>query len=98
MRNGSDIEMDFGTKLFSQTLIRGAQEYPDKPAVTCRDKTLTYGQLKLAADRCAIKLVRSGFEKGDKAILWGFNGIEWVVSFFGIVQAGGVAALMNYGL
>ena len=90
--------MDFGTKLFSQTLIRGAQEYPDRPAVTCRDKTLTYAQLKLAADRCTVKLAQAGFAKDDKAVLWGFNGIEWVVAFFGIVQAGGVAALMNYGL
>lgn len=90
--------MDFGKKLFSQTLIRGAQEYPDRPAVTCRDTTLTYSQLKMAADRCTVKLVKAGFARGDKAILWGFNGIEWIVSFFGIVQAGGVAALMNYGL
>ena len=86
------------TKLFSQTLINGARNYPDRPAITCRDKTITYGMLKLAADRCTVKLVSAGFKKGDKAILWGFNGIEWVVAFFGIVQAGGVASLMNYGL
>ena len=86
------------TMLFSQTLINGARNYPDRPAITCRDKTITYGMLKLAADRCTVKLVSAGFKKGDKAILWGFNGIEWVVAFFGIVQAGGVASLMNYGL
>ena len=90
--------MKIETKLFSQTLIRGATEYPDRPAVTCRDKTITYGMLKLAADHCTAKLVGAGFRKGDKAVLWGFNGIEWVVAFFGIVQAGGVASLMNYGL
>ena len=90
--------MDFGTKLFSQTLLRGAKEYPQRPAVTCRDKTLTYGQLKLAADNCTLKLVKAGLKKGDKVVLWGFNGLEWIVPFFGIVQAGGVAALMNYGL
>ena len=32
------------------------------------------------------------------AVLWGFNGIEWMIAFYGIAQAGGVAALMNYGL
>ena len=90
--------MYFETKLFSETLIRGAEEYPDRPAITCRDKTVTYGQLKLAADRCTLKLVNAGFKKGDKAVLWGFNGIEWMVAFFGIVQAGGIASLMNYGL
>ena len=90
--------MNFETKRFSETLIKGAENYPDRPAVTCRDQTVTYGQLKLAADRCTLKLVGAGFKKGDKAILWGFNGIEWVISFFGIVQAGGIASLMNYGL
>ena len=90
--------MKLDTKLFSQTLIKGALNYPDRPAITCRDKTVTYGMLKAAADHCTVKLVSSGFKKGDKAVLWGFNGIEWVVAFFGIVQAGGVASLMNYGL
>ena len=75
-----------------------AKEYPDRPAVTCRDKTITYGQLKLAVDHCAVKLAGAGLQKGDKAVLWGVNGIEWVVAFYGIIQAGGVAALMNYGL
>ena len=90
--------MNLENKLFSQTLIDGALNYPDKPAITCRDQTITYGQLKTAADRCSLKLAGAGLQKGDRAILWGFNGIEWMVAFFGIVQAGGVATLMNYGL
>ena len=90
--------MLYESKVFSETLIRGAKEYPDRPAITCRDKTITYGQLKTAADRCALKLAAMGFQKGDRAVIWGVNGIEWMVPFFGIVQAGGVATLMNYGL
>ena len=90
--------MRFETKLFSQTLIQGALEYPDRPAITSRGTTVTYGQLKRAADNCTLKLLHAGFQKGDKAVLWGFNGIEWMVAFFGITQAGGVASLMNYGL
>lgn len=90
--------MNSETKRFEHSLIVGSKEYPDRPALTCRDKTVTYGQLKLAADNCALKLLKAGFQKGDKAILWGFNGIEWMVAFFGITKAGGVASLMNYGL
>ena len=90
--------MQIEPKLFSQTLIQGAMKYPDKPALTCRGNTVTYGQLKLAADNCSLKLLKCGFKKGDKAVLWGFNGIEWMVAFFGITQIGGVASLMNYGL
>ena len=90
--------MNLDVKLFPEMLANLAKEYPDRPAVTCRDKTITYGQLKLAVDHCAVKLAGAGLQKGDKAVLWGVNGIEWVVAFYGIIQAGGVAALMNYGL
>ncbi len=90
--------MDLKQKTFSELLRVTALECGDSPAINCRGAEVTYAQLKNAADRCALKLIASGFQKGDKAVLWGFNGIEWMVSFFGIVQAGGVAALMNYGL
>jgi len=90
--------MKLETKLFSQMLAQNAKERPNQPAITCRDSTITYGQLKTASDRCSLALAGAGFQKGDKAILWGFNGIEWMIAFYGIIQAGGVAALMNYGL
>ena len=90
--------MDLQTKLFSELLTQGAREFGDRPAITCRENTVTYGQLKLAVDNCTLKLISAGFKKGDKAVLWGFNGIDWMVSFLGILQAGGTAALMNYGL
>ena len=90
--------MDFSKKTFSELLRQNAINIPDSPAITCRDKTVTYAQLKHLADRCSLKLLQGGFNKGEKAVIWGFNGIEWMVSFFGITQIGGVAALMNYGL
>ena len=90
--------MFFEEKSLSEILKKGAIEYPNKPAITCKDKTITYGQLKLAADNCALKFIKAGMKKGDRAILWGVNGIEWVVPYFGIIQAGGIATLMNYGL
>ena len=90
--------MDFSKKTFSELLRQNAIKIPDSPAITCRDKTVTYAQLKHLSDRCSLKLLQGGFKKGDKAVIWGFNGIEWMVSFFGITQIGGVAALMNYGL
>ena len=90
--------MNLETKLFSTMLEQNANAYPDRPALTCMGNTVTYSQLKTAVDRCSLALAGAGFQKGDKAVLWGFNGIEWMISFYGIIQAGGVAALMNYGL
>ena len=90
--------MDLSSRLFSDLLTHCAKEFGDKPAITCMDKTVTYAQLKQAADNCTLKLIGAGFQKGDKAVLWGFNGIDWMVCFLGVIQAGGTAALMNYGL
>ncbi len=85
-------------KLFSQMLKHCEERYGDRPALTCQDKTITFRQLKTAADRCSLRLADAGFKKGDKAVLWGFNGIEWMIAFYGVTQMGGIAALMNYGL
>ena len=85
-------------KCFSEALAKITQVAPDDPAITCGPQTLTHKQLKAAADAGALKLIRAGVKKGDRVILWGFNGLEWVIAYFSIVQAGGIAVLMNYGL
>ncbi len=67
--------MKLETKLFSQMLSQCATEYGDRPALTCRENTITFRQLKTAVDRCSLALAGAGFQKGDTAVLWGFNGI-----------------------
>ena len=83
--------------LFEEWLEDMAERYGDRPALTC-GITLTYQQLLEASRRCASILIKAGVQKDDRVILWGINGVDWVVEFFGITMAGGVAALMNYGL
>ena len=75
-----------------------AKRYGDQLALACDKDTLTYSQLLNASWCCAIDLVRRGMKKGDRVILMGINGLDWIISFFGIVLAGGVAALANYSL
>ena len=83
--------------LFEEWLEDMADRFGDSPALTC-GLTITYRQLLEASRRCASILIRKGVQKGDRVILWAINGVDWVVEFFGIAMAGGVAALMNYGL
>ncbi len=92
------IEKAFTEKLFSSQLDRLAEEFPLNDAITCENKTITYYQMKEYADAASLKLLRAGMKKGDKVILWGFNSIEWIISFWAVTQAGGIAVLMNYGL
>ncbi len=84
--------------LFSDMLDEAVAKYGDNPALYCNRQFLSFKQLDEASDRCALRFLKGGLKKGEKVILWGFNDIEWIVSFYGIIKAGGVAVLMNYGL
>ena len=75
-----------------------AAQFGDELAITCGDKSITYRQLKQSADKCALHLIDSGMQKGDRVVLWAINTIEYVTTLYGILEAGGVAVLMNYGL
>ncbi len=92
------MQLEINNKLFSELLDHLASKYPENNALTCGEKTLTYKQLKEYADTVSTKLIRLGMKKNDKVILWGYNAIEWIGSFLGITQIGGVAVLMSYGL
>ena len=83
--------------LFESWLEDLAEKYGDRPMLTC-GITMSCNQLLDASRRCAGYLIQRGVQKGDRVILWAINGIDWVVGFFGITMAGGVATLMNYGL
>ena len=82
---------------FSGWLERSADAHGVKTAVISNG-TLNYRELLYRARHCANTLHKAGVQKGDKVVLWGYNSTEWVISFFGIIMAGGVAVLMNYGL
>ena len=82
---------------FSTWLDSLAVFYGEKPAITC-GPTVVYDELLDVSRRCAMILNKVGVQKGDRVELWASNGIDWVVTFFGIVMSGGVAVLMNYGL
>ena len=73
-------------------------KYGDKTAITCGDKSVTYKQLKQSVDKCALHFIDCGMNKGDRVVLWAVNTIEYVTTFYGILEAGGIAVLMNYGL
>ncbi len=82
---------------FSEWLKSLSENYGDKPAVRSTD-AINYRELLYSSRHCADMLHKAGIQKGDKVVLWSYNSTEWVISFFGIIMAGGVAVLMNYGL
>lgn len=46
---------------------------------------------KFQVDTLAAALVNVGLEKGDHVAIWGFNSVEWYLSFLAVVRGGFVA-------
>ncbi|MEW5909911.1 MAG: AMP-binding protein [Thermodesulfobacteriota bacterium] len=55
----------------------------------------TYMLFGWEVERFARGLIQCGLEKGDRVALWAANIPEWLISFLGIISAGGVAVPIN---
>ena len=55
----------------------------------------TYRDLSELADRFAAELIRREIGLGERVVLWGQNGIEWVGAFFGCVMRGVIAVPLD---
>ena len=61
-----------------------------------RQRRVTYGELAGRAQRFAAELNARGIVKGDRVLLWGENGPEWVAAFFGCVLRGVLPVPLDY--
>ncbi|HEX7362962.1 MAG TPA: AMP-binding protein [Bryobacteraceae bacterium] len=61
-----------------------------------RRRRITYGALAALTRRFAAELVSRGIVKGDRVLLWGENGPEWVAAFFGCVLRGVVPVPVDF--
>ena len=64
-------------------------------ALVCGDERLTFAELDRISECVAHGLIARGIAKGDRVAIAMRNCPAWVVSYMGIVKAGGVATLLN---
>lgn len=76
-------------------LSENARRFPDRTAVICDDRSLTYGQLEEQTSRLASSLVNLGLHPGQKMLIMLPNIPEFVVAYFGILKPGGVVVPIN---
>ena len=55
----------------------------------------TYRELAELTDRFAAELSRRGIGSGERVVLWGQNGVDWVAAFFGCVMRGVIAVPLD---
>jgi long-chain acyl-CoA synthetase len=76
-------------------LERSARFFFDRPALSSEKGELTYGELDSRASRVASGLQAMGLKPGDHVALCATNSPDWIVFYFGVLKAGGVAVTLS---
>lgn len=81
--------------LLHDFLLSSAQCLPDKVALRCEDRAITFAGFASAASGLAATLRRQGVRRGDRVMLFMDNSIEMAVAVFATSMAGGVFVPVN---
>lgn len=76
-------------------LTNAAKEFPNKPAIHFMGKEMSYETLHEHACKLASYLQKHGLEKGDRVAIMLPNCPQAVISYYGILLAGGVVVPTN---
>ena len=76
-------------------LRESAQASPDRPVAVYDGGRLTYRELDRASDRLASSLTAAGIKPGDPVALQLPNIPQFLISYFGILKAGGAVVPLN---
>ncbi len=76
-------------------LQRSAELWPEKSALVCGPRRLTYAEYEATSNRLAHALIALGVSRGDRVAIMLDNSIEVAISVFAILKAG--AAFMMVG-
>ncbi|MEF8908336.1 MAG: AMP-binding protein, partial [Haloarculaceae archaeon] len=71
------------------------ETYPDQPAISFRGQEVTYEQFWHQTGQLAKALTDAGLEPGDRVGVYLPNLPQFVVSYYGVLRAGGAVVPMN---
>jgi long-chain acyl-CoA synthetase len=76
-------------------LEKTAEQHPEKAAVSCFDREITYRELNANATRFAAALAGLGVRKGDRVAVFLPNIPQFPIAYFGILKAGAVLTTIS---
>ncbi len=76
-------------------LEKSAAKAPNHVAMIFKGKAITYAELNAAADNVAAALHATGFKQGDRAVVYMANSPQSIISYYGILKAGGIVIATN---
>lgn len=89
------MNLESAIPLLHDYLMQSAQRLPDKVALVCQKKRLTYRELDERSNALAHALVSRGIERGDRVIVFADNTVETVVAFWAVLKANAVVSVVN---
>jgi long-chain acyl-CoA synthetase len=88
-------ELEFRKEPVQQYLVDAAKSFPEKTAIHFMGKEMTYKELYDEALSFASYLQQIGIAKGDRVAIMLANTPQSVISYFGILIAGGIVVQTN---
>ena len=83
------------SSLFSSCLNK---VHSGRLAIVAGENRCTYEDFFHGIDGLTRILRGMGVEKGSRVALWSYNCANWLIAFFAVVKAGGIAVLLNYSM
>jgi amino acid adenylation domain-containing protein len=81
--------------ILPQAIDNAADRSPDKEAICCSGKSLTYGELALRSSSLARVLKEQDVKRGDRVGIFMNKSLEAVISLYGIMKAGAAYVPMD---
>jgi acyl-CoA synthetase (AMP-forming)/AMP-acid ligase II len=75
---------------------RAVDAVPDRTALVCGDRSLTYAEFDAEANRLANHLLAEGFGHGDHIGIYGQNSAEWMIAMVAIFKIRAVPININF--
>ncbi len=82
--------------LVQDFLHNSAARLPDKVALICDGRRLTYAEIDHMANRLANAMIEHGMKRGDRVAVYLNNSVEAVIGIFAALKAGGVFVTINH--
>lgn len=76
-------------------LALSALKYPDKIALVCNARRMSYAAIEAQSDALAHWLVNAGVGRGERVIIFAENSVEAVLAFWATLKASAVVCLVH---
>ena len=92
---GIPHSIDYPSVPLFHFLEESARKFPNKPCTVFKGAVITYAEMDALTDRLAAGLAEIGVKKGTPVGLCMVNVPQFVIAFYAILKAGGVAVAFN---